>query len=539
MKKTIQNNILAGLIILLVCSCADKKWDDYYVSPEYLKDGSTFDVLKKNTDYKEFTSLLKKTGCDSLLSSHDTYTVFALRNGAFSGIDTITDLAALKKILSMQILPSIVFKKDMAGGSKMAVSGKLLKFATTTEGITVNNILITKSDIRTTNGVIHEVGNMFLAKPNLYDVIISDPDLSAFKDFISSSYNLIIDPVNNVILGFDTAEKPIYQKPINYILSSEYLSIVDAQDENVLSTGFFPSNNAVNKVFSDFLAARNGRIDLIVPRLGKRKNDTIIGGSYFRNIDTYPGDTAVLLNNLFKSVFVRGEIPVLTNNSNSFTNIAGNLFTVTKDQVKTDARIASNGYYYVLNDVTVPEIFYRKAFWFLPKPKVQDPAFPNDPTKTINNPDISYLNGTDPNPSVTSRISKYTAGINYERNMNVLTQYNAYTGFTTGFNFTKVGAMLDFRFQDVLKGYYKVELSYFGSTSAGLVSASYGSQQLEQNILMHFDGSINVVRDIGTINVVNDGEVKIRFTCTGSNIVNFNNYEFHVDFVRLTPVSAP
>ncbi|MCL4483464.1 MAG: fasciclin domain-containing protein [Bacteroidetes bacterium] len=529
MKNPIQNKILTGLFILLVWSCTDKKWDDYYVSPGYLKDGSTFEVLTKNPDYKEFTSLLKKTGCDSLLSRHDVYTVFAPRNGAFTGIDTITDLVALKKTLGMQILPSAVFKAGMEG-SKLAVSGKLLKFATTPVGATVNSILITKFDTKTSNGVIHETGNVILPAPNLYDAIIAAPDLSAFKDFISSSYKSIIDPVNNIKIGYDTLNKPIYQEPVNYIQSSEYLKVSHLQDEDVLSTGFFPSNKAVSKVISDMLVARNGRMDLIVPRLGKFHGDTIVGGRFFRRDTEYPGDTAVLLNDLFTSVFVSGEIPRLTGNSNSFTNIAGNRFTVTKDQVKTDARVASNGYYYVLDDVTVPDTFYRKEFWFLPTPKVQDPA---DSTKTINNPDIIYSNEANSTPAV---LGGYT-------NFGVLHHYISYTGKYTKFNFTKVGAMIDFIIPYVTKGYYKVELSYFPASTNGIVSASYGSQQLFQDLNTGTEKNNRALRycvkDMGTINVVDHGPVQIKFTCTNSNLSAFNNYYFCVDYLRLIPVPAP
>ena len=538
MKKTIQTKILTALLLLLACSCVDKNWDNYYVRPNYIVDGNTFDILAKNSNYKEFTSLLKKSGFDSILRSPNLYTVFALPNGAFAGIDTVSDRATLKKIMGMHIVPSPLYKEDMANNSVLGVSGKLLKFASGTSGYTVNNLRITSDETKTANGLFYQAEKVIMPVPNLQDVIFANSDLSLFKDFIGSSYKAIIDPVNNIKIGFDTLNAPIYQTPINYIQYSEYLSAARVQDENVLTTGFFPSNKAVSKVLSGMLVANGGRIDMIAPRLGSKHGDTIVGGRFFKNSVEYAGDTAVLLNNLYKSVLTRGEIPALTSPTNSFTNITGGSIQVAKNQVKADARVASNGYYYILDDVTLPELFYRKEFMFLPTPRIQDPA---NPLLTIPNPNIIYSNEANNSPSVVTSISTAAASPPYT--FNVTTTDKTFTGRYTRFNFTKVGAMIDFVIPYVAKGYYRVVLGYIPEANNGMVGASYGGQQLAQNIntstTYNSRALLYVAKDIGTINVLNHGAVQLKFTCTGSNITTFNQYTFCVDFVRLEPVAAP
>jgi uncharacterized surface protein with fasciclin (FAS1) repeats len=516
----------------------DKNWDNYYARPDYAVAGNTFEVLSKNTNYKEFTSLLKKARFDSVLRSPNLYTVFALKNGAFAGIDTVSDLVTLKKIMVMHLVPSAVYKEDLTNNSILGASGKLMKFASGTQGFTVNNLRITTSENRTANGVYYEVEKMILPVPNLHDVIYSNSDLTAFKSFVASSYKAIVDPVNNIRIGFDTLNVPIYQTPIKYIQFSEYLSIALPQDEKVLTTGFFPSNIAVNKVVAGMLTANGGRIDMIAPRLNTRHGDTIVGGRFFKSQVEYKGDTVVLLDNLFKSVLIRGEIAGLSATTSSFSNILGGTFTVAKSQVKTDAKVASNGYYYVLDDVTVPDILFRKEFMFLPTPRIKDPA---NPLLTIPNPNIIYSNEANNAPAVVTSIS--IAAANPPYTFNVTTTDKTFTGRYTRFNFTKVGAMIDFVIPYATKGYYRVVLGYIPEGNNGMVSASYGGQQLLQNIntstQLNSRALLYVAKDLGTINVLNHGAVQLKFTCTGSNPVTFNQYTFCVDFVRLEPVSAP
>ncbi len=537
MKKTILNKILTGLLILLFYSCAEKNWDDYYVRPDYAVSGNTFDILSKNTGYREFTSLLKKARYDSILRKPNLYTVFALKNGAFAGVDTVTDLVALKKIMGMHIVPSAVYEEGMNNSSLPGISGKLLKFAHGTQGYTVNNLRITDGGTRTANGLIYETEKMILPVPNLHEIIFANPDLTSFKNFISSSYKAIIDPVNNVKIGFDTLNVPIYQAPVNYIQFSAYLSIARPQDENILTTGFFPSNNAVSKVLAGMLIAKGGRTDMIAPRLGKNHGDTLVGGRFFKKFVEYEGDTVVLLNDLFKSVMTRGEIPGLAAD-NSFTNILGGNIQVAKSQVKTDAKVASNGYYYILDEVTVPELFYRKEVMFLPTPRVPGPV---DPLITIPNPNIIYSNEANNNPAVVTSITTTAANPPYE--ISVTTTDRTFSGTYTRFNFTKVGAMIDFIIPYAAKGYYKVVLGYFPHSNNGMVNASYGSQQLIQDLntstQYNSRALLYVAKDIGTINVINHGPVQIKFTCVNSNPVTFNQYGFCVDFLRLEPVTAP
>jgi uncharacterized surface protein with fasciclin (FAS1) repeats len=519
MKKfinTIQNKFLFGCLFLIFFSCK-KSWNEHYVKPEYLKNGSVFELLSKNPEYSEFTDLLKKTGYDSLLMSNSTFTVFAVKNGAFAGIDT-TNVTVLKKIIGMHIVNATVFSDGMNSNRVLAVSGKLLRFANTQTGQTVNTIPVTILNAKALNGVLQQVDKVILPAPSLYDIVATSPDLSFFKTFIDSSFTYVIDTEKNIRIGYDTANQPVYQQPIIYKQVSDYLTTTGIKDESVVRTVFIPANSVVNKALSNLLAARAGRTDLIIPRLPQKHNDTTIGYVFIPSWMPYTGDTAMLLDYLFKHPVIGEEIPALAAGENSFKNIGNNQFSVSSTQVQTNATYASNGIYYLLNDITLPDVIYRSRFMFLPFPKVKNPS-----GSTISNPNIAFSGGTNTSPSQSSNSS-------------------CYTGKYTRFNFNNVGGKVEFTFPFATKGYYKVNLKNYLDNNGCMVSASYGGQQLKQNLNTSTQYAISAVMvdvDLGTINVPADGPVKITFTCTDVSPKTASKYEFCVDLVELVPVQGP
>lgn len=515
--KIIQSKVVIGLLIVAIFSC-NKKWDKYYVEPAYIDNGSVFELLGKNPDYSQFISLIRKTGYDSVLrSGGGTFTVFALKNGAFTGIDTVTNLVALKKIIGMHLLNSTVYTDGMINTYVLSFSGKLLKFGTSSTSPTVNGIVVKGLNSRALNGVIHEVERVILPISNLYDALLAIPELSLYKTYIDSSFKFIVDVEKNIRIGYDTLNQPVYQMPIIYKLLSNYLAYSKLNDENVVRTVFMPNNTAVNKAVANLLTARAGKSNLIIPRLDKHK-DTTVGYVYFPANMPYDGDTAILLDYLFEHPVIAGEIAALGAGINSFTNLKNEQFMVTQSQLQTNATPASNGIYYVLNDITLPDLVYRSRFMFLPFPKITNPANPTGPL--ITNPNIIYSGGTNTSPTQTSNTS-------------------CYTGKFTRFNFVNFGGKVEFNFPFATKGRYKVNLKNYLDNNGSLVTISYGSQVLKQSLntstlFTIAAGMVDV--DLGIINVAADGAVKLTFTCTGVSPRTAAKYEFCVDLVELIPV---
>lgn len=516
-NKIIRQSISALLLAVTLFSCVENNM--VYEKPGYVKEGSLMDVLTKNTNYSKFCELLTLAGYDSILYRGDLFTVLAPDNDVLAAAAIPSDRAALRRVLGMHILPAALYKSEMAEKRILSVSGKMLKIDKSSSGeMVVNGIPVAEFDKRAVNGIIHKIKGVITPAINLEEAVSFDSSLSLFKDYIETNFTYVIDPENNIKIGYDTLNNPIYQEPIIYIKHYKYLENAALNDEEQLSTLFVPTDDLLRRLVNDMVVAKGGS-QHVVPSLGYMHGDTLIAGRYFKAYRPYEGDTVALYNELFRHICVRGEYPVLAE-QNAFTNILGSTCVVKAADVVGSPVQASNGYYYKVKDLAVPDLIYRKPVMFLPVQKVPDPA---DPTKNINNPDIIYTDGTKFNATVAKSNGA------------------CYTGKFSRFDFTKIGASVDFRFPFAVKGKYKVILSYFPETNSCEVSAFCGTLPLMQNLQMSslFNSRLlrYVEKDLGTIDVGADGPVQIRFTCMDSSPAAANKYTFGVDYMMLQPVA--
>ena len=481
---------MAGLFLLLAYSCTKKSWDDHYAKPDYMNQGSVVSFLAGKPEYSQFASLLRKTGNDSLLTQGGSYSVFALKNGSFSGIDTIINIVALKKIIGMHIVPYTVIKEKLVSGSYLSFSGKLLRFSTESGRSKVNNINILDAGTRVTNGMVYEAGSLIMPLPNILDFINMDPGYSYWKQLIDSSYNITIDPARNVRTGYDSLNVPVYRPPFIYIMRSDYLSAIQIDKENVLSTMFVPNEKAINALSADLLTAHESNADLILPALGSLHGDTTIAGCFFDRNVPYGGKKADMMTYLNNNVISRGEVPPFTGGVKNFVTTSGKTVAINgTDIVPNLTKYASNGYIYTVNKITLPELAFRRSFSVLAAPSLRNIA-----------------NILVPNPNFSANFASrkgFSPTITVDAN-----------GFAS-FNFTMIGAEMDLVFPYVLKGYYdlSIRLSNPGDnneTVQGYFQAYYNSAMLA---LFHDNTKNQPNPDfkmfLSKLNVAQSGPVKI------------------------------
>lgn len=522
MKKNTQKfqlSILMGLCIFLVHSCTKKQWNEHYTAPEYLNSGSISAVLAADPAYSEFTGLLRKTGYDSLLKRTNLHTVLAVKNGGFSAIDTSSNTALLRQIIAVHIFPSAIYAQNMNNTYIRTVSGKSVSFTRSGDAYSANGISISGSGLKTLNGQIYGIEQAIIPNPNLREVIAGNPAFTIYNSFVTGSFSNIPDPLRNTVIGTDATMKPIYRAPVIYKAFSKYLNDTKIDDEQSLSTVFIPTDLVVNAQLSKLLAAREGRADLIIPRLGTNHGDTTIGYYFIPRSVTYPGDSAILKSFLFNHVAAKGNIPALAAGNNTFTNAGGNQLTINSAQVQGAAHPASNGSYYILNDISLPDIAYRSKFMF--QPSLKNPA----PATTYSlNPGVTFSGGAVYNNDVVS---------NYQ---------NTYRGRASRFNFVNIGAVINFTMPYVTRGRYRVILKNFLDNNGCIVNASYGSQPLKQNINASTQYALSEIStdvDLGTIDVSGTGPAKFTFTCANVSPRAAGQYLFTVDMLILEPITAP
>ncbi|XP_060753706.1 periostin, osteoblast specific factor b isoform X2 [Neoarius graeffei] len=127
-------------------------------------ESSMFKLLTDHGGFKIFLSLMEEAGLTDLLKQEGHFTLFAPSDEAFAGLSDHdihilkSDPNALKAILLYH------FTKDIFIGAGLesrvtnllkSLQGSHLKFLFGKDGLHVNSVLIPKSDLMATNGVIH------------------------------------------------------------------------------------------------------------------------------------------------------------------------------------------------------------------------------------------------------------------------------------------------------------------------------------------------------------------------------------------------
>ncbi len=130
------------------------------------------DIVDTAASAGQFNTLVKAVKAADLvdtLKGPGPFTVFAPTDAAFAKLPAGTleallqDEKKLAKILTYHVLPGKVMAADVKSGSFKTVQGQLLKI-TTKGGVKVENANVTKTDIVTSNGVIHVIDNVVLPK---------------------------------------------------------------------------------------------------------------------------------------------------------------------------------------------------------------------------------------------------------------------------------------------------------------------------------------------------------------------------------------
>ncbi len=148
---------MALALLFLISSCAKNEWDEHYGKPDFVQEGSLYEVIANNPKYSQFAGLIRKTGYDSLLRRNDVFTVLAPINGAFTGVDTSSNTPALRRIVGMHIINQLIYKDGMPNVNRITVVGKLAQFSAANPTQMVNDVKIVDFNLKAVNGLIHSI----------------------------------------------------------------------------------------------------------------------------------------------------------------------------------------------------------------------------------------------------------------------------------------------------------------------------------------------------------------------------------------------
>lgn len=160
--KTLRSLTIAAFVALLAVTGARAE----------TKDKDIVAVASSAGSFNTLVAAVKAAGLVETLQGAGPFTVFAPTDEAFAKLPkgTLEDLlkpenkAKLTAILTYHVLPGKVMAADVKTMKAKTVNGKELSVKANDEGVKVDNARVVKTDIETSNGVIHVIDTVVLPK---------------------------------------------------------------------------------------------------------------------------------------------------------------------------------------------------------------------------------------------------------------------------------------------------------------------------------------------------------------------------------------
>ncbi|MCU0937692.1 MAG: fasciclin domain-containing protein [Burkholderiaceae bacterium] len=121
-----------------------------------------------NPEFSTLAKLIGDAGLTETLSGPGPFTVFAPTNAAFAKVPakTMAELAAdkarLTAVLTFHVVPGSLMAADVKQGNVKTVQGANLALSRAGTFVTVEDAMVTKADIKATNGVIHAIDTVLI-----------------------------------------------------------------------------------------------------------------------------------------------------------------------------------------------------------------------------------------------------------------------------------------------------------------------------------------------------------------------------------------
>ena len=175
-----------GIICLIlgiggsIVSCNDD-WDEHYSRNGSIPEVSLMDMILNDSQLTKFSQILMKTGADSLLTSTQTYTVWAPVDEALSSVD-MDDEAALQRMVKNHIARYSNSTATEVGKSIYMLDGKVMSYESAD---VFNGISIVQKDILAQNGILHKLNDTIPYRYNFWEYISTQENYSKIYDFIN------------------------------------------------------------------------------------------------------------------------------------------------------------------------------------------------------------------------------------------------------------------------------------------------------------------------------------------------------------------
>lgn len=278
----------SAIIVLLLAASCSKEWDDHYDADSFdLPDKTLNELIKEQPDLSTFSKMLEASGYDSILNASQSYTVWAPKNNALTGLD-ITDTELVKKTVQNHIARSRITTSGIDKSYIRMLNNKYVSFWKSQSGYTFGENNITEVNQPAKNGLIHILDGYTPYVNNLWEYIGKTEGLDSLRTYIYGQSRKVFDAENSTEIGADENGQVIYDSA--FVIWNPVLDRLGAIDvEDSVYTAIMPDNNAWSESYSRIKEYYNFPTDA---GSTKRQRDltrfTVIQDMFYRGRITEP-----------------------------------------------------------------------------------------------------------------------------------------------------------------------------------------------------------------------------------------------------------
>ena len=233
MNKYKYMKTVAGCCVALaaLASCSDE-WDSHYEASGGIPAVSLMDLLRQDARLEKFCQIIEKTQADTLLSSTQTYTVWAPENDALANVD-MDDMEALQRLVRNHIARYSYPTSTSPREKIYMLNNKIMSYE---DGNQFMEVPIEEKNVLAQNGVLHVMGGQIPYQFNVLERMATDPNYSKVYEFITRWSERKYDA------GLSTPYDSVFVDYNPILESGSGIGLLDEEDS--LYTMIIPDNAA-------------------------------------------------------------------------------------------------------------------------------------------------------------------------------------------------------------------------------------------------------------------------------------------------------
>lgn len=242
--------IIQNLALVIGCAagllgCQEHAWDDHYtVGGQETR--TLMQIIDERPELSRFAQVVRDNGMDGLLSSSQTFTVFAPDNDAMESFNLTND--TLEQFLYNHICRYTYTQGDVWDAEDASLRVKMLngKYQNLTganDGLVFGNDAVVKDVTGGANGVLNTVNRIVPFYRNLYEELKAGNQTDSIGDYLQKMDEYTFLPEQSTVLGVDENGRTLYDSVFNF--QNDWMSHYgDIYKEDSVYTVLAPSDAA-------------------------------------------------------------------------------------------------------------------------------------------------------------------------------------------------------------------------------------------------------------------------------------------------------